>query len=121
MEKRKWSAYRIFKTISFVLAFAAIVWFIIAFMVKPVVSVLGKAFFQNGTFSYGNIKQVLSSKAIQQVIVNTLVMAALTVVAVNIVGLFQILVTEYFDIKGACIIRFIFFVPLILTSISLLV
>jgi len=118
-EKRKWSTYRTLKTIGLVLAFAAIAWFVVAFMVYPLVSVLKKAFFAGGNFSYQNVAKVLSSKSIQQTIVNTLVMSALTVVTVNVVGLFQILVTEYFDIKGARIVKYIFFVPLILTSISL--
>lgn len=118
-EKGRWSSYRIIKTISFSLAFVAMCWFIVAFMVKPLASVLEKAFLSSGSFTFGNIRKVLSSKSIQQTIWNTLFMSALTVVAVNIVGLFQVLVTEFFDVKGAKVVRFIFFVPLILTSISL--
>ena len=117
--KQRWSAYKIIKTASAVLAFAAIAWFVIAFMIIPVVKILQKAFFATGSFSISNITKVLSSKSIQKTIWNTLIMSLLTVISVNIVGLFQVLVTEYFDIKGAVIMRFIFFVPLILTSISL--
>ena len=107
------------KTASAIFAFLAIAWFVIAFMIVPVVKILQKAFFASGSFSISNITKVLSSKSIQQTIWNTLIMSLLTVVSVNIVGLFQVLVTEFFDIKGATVMRFIFFVPLILTSISL--
>ena len=117
--KRKWSVYRIIKTAAAVFAFAAIAWFVIAFMIVPVVKILQKAFFASGTFSTDNIVKVLSSKSIQTTIRNTLIMSLMTVVSVNIVGLFQVLVTEFFDIRGARFMRFVFFVPLILTSISL--
>lgn len=118
-EKRRWSAYRVLKTSAFVLAFVVICWFVVAFMVNPLISVFRKAFFAKGQFSFENISKVLSSQSIQKTIWNTLLMSALTVVAVNIVGLFQILVTEFFDIKGSTFARFCFFVPLVLTSISL--
>ncbi len=117
--KRKWSVYRIVKTASAVLAFAAVAWFVIAFMILPVVKIFQKSFFASGSFSTGNIVKVLSSKSIRQTLLNTLVMSVLTVLSVNIVGLFQILVTEFFDVKGAAVMRFVFFVPLVLTSISL--
>lgn len=117
--KRRWSAYRTVKTASGVLAFAAIAWFVTAFMIIPVVRIFEKAFFADGSFSAANIVKVLSSRSIQQTIINTLVMSLLTVLSVNVVGLFQILVTEFFDIHGARFMRFVFFVPLILTSISL--
>lgn len=118
-EKRQISAYRVLKTASAVLAFAAIVWFVVAFMVFPLISIFKKAFFANGSFSWDNIIKVLGSTSIQKTIWNTLLMSVLTVVLVNIVGIFQILVTEYFDIKGASFVRYMFFVPLVLTSISL--
>lgn len=118
-EKRNWSAHKILKTVGAALAFLAIAWFVIAFMIAPLAGVFKKAFFADGSFSWKNIQQVLSSKSIQQTIVNTLVMAGLTVLSVNVVGIFQILVTEYFDIKGARFAKMCFFVPLVLTSISL--
>lgn len=118
-EKRNWSTYRILKTGIFSLGLLVIIWFVFSFLITPVFGVLSKAFFLNGSFSFENISAVLSSKAIQKVIQNTLVMGIATVAMVNVLGLFQILVTEYFDIKGSNIVRFIFFVPLILTSISL--
>lgn len=118
-EKNRWSLYRILKTTGVILAFVVIIWFVVAFMVHPLVSILQKAFFADGSFSLKNVQQVLKSRSIQQTITNTLVMSALTVVSVNVVGIFQVLVTEYYDIKGARFAKMMFFVPLILTSISL--
>lgn len=117
--RQKKSAYRWIKTIGMLLAICVIVWFVVAFMVYPLVGVLKKAFFADGTFCVQNIQKVLSSKSIQETITNTLVMSLLTVVTVNIVGIFQVLVTEYFDIRGAKLVKLVFFVPLILTSVSL--
>lgn len=119
-EKRTWTLYRIIKASGTAAAAIAIIWFVVAFMVYPLVSTFGKAFFANGSLSYENIRRVLSSSSIQQIIINTLTMSALTVVSVNVVGIFQILVTEYFDIRGARFAKLCFFVPLILTSISLI-
>lgn len=118
-QKKNCSAYRIFKTTGIILAFVVVIWFVAAFMVHPLVSIFRKAFFSSGSFSLKNVQQVLGSKSIQQTIINTLLMSALTVLSVNFVGILQILVTEYFDIKGSHIAKMLFFVPLILTSISL--
>lgn len=117
--ERKWSVYKMLKTAAAIIAFIAIAWFVIAFMIIPVVKILQKAFFASGSFSTDNIVKVLSAKSIQKTIWNTLIISLLTVLSVNVVGLFQVLVTEFFDIKGAAFMRFVFFVPLILTSISL--
>ncbi len=117
--KRKRSAYKILKTAAGIFAFAAVAWFVAAFMIVPVVKILQKAFFASGTLSTDNIVKVLSSRSIQTTIRNTLVISLLTVLSVNVVGLFQVLVTEFFEIRGARFMRFVFFVPLILTSISL--
>ena len=117
--KQSRSAYKTIKTAAAILAFAAIAWFVIAFMIVPVVKILQKAFFPDGGFSVNNIVKVLSSKSIKQTIWNTLFISVLTVLSVNLVGIFQILVTEFFEIKGAGFMRFVFLVPLILTSISL--
>ena len=117
--KQSWSVYRIIKTAAATLAFAAIAWFVLAFMIVPVIKIFQKAFFPDGGFSINNIIKVLSSKSIKQTIWNTLFISVMTVISVNMVGIFQILVTEFFDIKGAGFMRFVFLVPLILTSISL--
>ena len=83
--KHKWSFYKILKTASAVLAFIAIAWFVIAFMIVPVVKILQKAFFASGSFSTANITKVLSSRSIQKTIWNTLIMSLLTVLSVNVV------------------------------------
>ncbi len=118
MRDRK-STYKMLKTGAAVLAFLAIAWFVAAFMIVPVYRIFQKAFFPGGSFSFDNISKVLSSGSIRQTIYNTLMISVLTVLSVNLVGLFQVLVTEFFAIRGAAALRFIFFVPLILTSISL--
>ncbi len=119
-KSNNWSAYRIFKTAAAVLAVLAILWFVAAFMIKPLADVFRKAFFAGGSFSFENIRKVFQSDSIRKTIFNTLLMSVLTVICVNIVGIFQILVSEYFDIKGAKIAKLLFFVPLVLTSTALI-
>ncbi|WP_273321989.1 ABC transporter permease [Vallitalea guaymasensis] len=116
---RNWSRYRIIKTVLTVVVFIGIAWFIIALMYIPVMNVFKEAFFTNGRFDFNTIKKLFASKTVRNTLQNTFVVGILTIVTVNIVGIFQIAVTEYFSIKFSKFIRLIYFVPLILGGISL--
>lgn len=99
--------------------FAVIGWFIVAFVLYPVVSVMREIFFRDGSFSFDTIAKLAKSRRVQTSLKNTYIMALCTIVTVSVVGFFQIMVTEYFDVKGSKILDAIFHTPLIYGGISL--
>lgn len=114
MSKKRW----IVTIASFVL-FTIIGWFIFAFIVAPVIGVIYEIFFSEGTFSIEVVKTLLRSNRVLDSLKNTYVMTFWTLLLVNIVGIFQIMVTEYFDIKGTKLLNLAFMTPLVYGGISL--
>lgn len=102
-----------------IVLFVLIGWFLFSFIIVPVFSVLRTAFFPNGSFSAEAFQKLFSSPRIEKSLINTYVMTFCSIITVTIVGIFQILVTEYFDIKGSKIMELAFMTPLIYGGISL--
>lgn len=101
------------------LLFTVLFWVIITFIYTPVISLFQKIFFDSGTFSFEVIRVLTASKRVMQGLTNSFIMAVLTIILVNIVGIFQVAVTEFFDIKFAKILRLAFFTPLLYSSVAL--
>lgn len=99
--------------------FLIIGWFIASFILLPVMGVFREIFFADGSFSIDVVKKLTASKRVVSSLKNTYLMAVCTVITVSIIGIFQILVTEYFDIKGSKILSAVFHTPLIYGGISL--
>lgn len=96
-----------------------VAWFIISFILLPTVTILKETFIQDGSLSLGVVRKLAASDRVKKALVNSFVMAFLTVLTVNIVGIFQVAVTEFFEIKFAKALRLAFFTPLIYSSIAL--
>lgn len=113
------SSKKLVQRILYIVLFAVIGWFILAFIISPVVGVIGEIFFKEGRFSFEVIEKLAGSGRVKGSLKNTYLMAACTIVTVTIVGIFQIMVTEYFKIKGSKILDAIFHTPLLYGGISL--
>lgn len=99
--------------------FTFIAWFLFSFMIVPVISVLKTTFFLDGRFSFEAIGRLAESVRVRKSLFNTFTMAFCSVITVSIVGVFQILVTEYFKIRGAKFMEIAFMTPLMYGGISL--
>ncbi len=110
---------KLFQRILYTALFIVIGWFILAFIIMPVVGVLKEIFFADGKFGVEVIRKLAGSGRVVTSLKNTYVMAACTVVTVTVIGIFQILVTEYLDIKGAGFLDAAFHTPLLYGGISL--
>lgn len=99
--------------------FTFIAWFLFSFMIVPVISVLKTTFFVGGRFSFEAIGRLAESARVRKSLFNTFTMAFCSVITVSIVGVFQILVTEYFKIRGAKLMEAAFMTPLMYGGISL--
>lgn len=105
--------------IAALLLFSVIGWFILSFIVVPVIGVIYEIFFSEGSFSNEAILKLVKSKRVVASLKNTYVMAICTIVLVNLIGIFQIMVTEYFDVKGTKLLNVAFMTPLVYGGISL--
>lgn len=113
------SSKKILQKVLYTALFVIIGWFILSFIIFPVISVFREVFFADGSFSFETIEKLTRSKRVQSSLKNTYAMAFCTIITVSVVGIFQIMVTEYFDIKGSKILDVLFHTPLIYGGISL--
>ncbi len=83
----------------------AVIWFAVAFMIYPLWGVLVQTFYVNGQFSWRAFGKIMTSQRALKSIENSFVLAVVLTFTVNFVGTFLVLITEYFDLKGAKILR----------------
>ena len=81
-----------------------LVWFIGTFLILPNISLLTETFFPKGEFSGRAVEKLLSSDRAMKSLANSFILAVVLSVTVNAVGIFIVLVTQYFDIRGARIL-----------------
>ena len=105
--------------IVYIFMFVIIGWFILSFIITPVISVIREVFIVDGNFSFKTFEKLVNSNRIKGALSNTFKMAICTVLTVSLVGIFQIMLTEYFDIKGSRFLEFAYFTPLLYGGISL--
>ncbi|WP_223275451.1 ABC transporter permease [Paenibacillus elgii] len=106
------------KIIGIIIA-ALLVWFIVAFLVYPNLNLLIATFFSDGSFSVKPFQKLLHSTRALKSLLNSFVLAVSLVVTVNVVGIFLVLVTEYYEIKGAKLLRLGYMTTLIYSGIVL--
>lgn len=93
------------------------IWIAVAFLIFPVFSILKDTFITDGSFSFETISRVFASNRAITAIKNSILLAIVLTVTVNIVGIFIVFVTEYFEIKGSNILRIIFMSTLVFSGL----
>jgi iron(III) transport system permease protein len=83
---------------------AVLTWFIAAFLVWPNVNVLIATFFPDGSFSGRAAEKLFSSQRAMNPLGNSFMLAVALSITVNVVGVFIVLVTHYFKIRGSRIL-----------------
>ncbi|CAM4419717.1 ABC transporter permease [Paenibacillus alkaliterrae] len=99
--------------------YGLIVWFIVAFLIYPNVNIYYEIFFKDGKFSLDAAEKLLSSERAMRSLYNSFILAVSLVFTVNIIGVVLVLISEYFDIKGAKILRLGYFTTLIYSGVVL--
>ncbi|SDS49097.1 iron(III) transport system permease protein [Pseudarthrobacter equi] len=79
-------------------------WFIAAFLVWPNINVLIATFFPDGSFSGRAAEKLFSSQRAMTALGNSFLLAVALSITVNAVGIFVVLVTYYFRIRGSRIL-----------------
>ncbi|GAB4095980.1 ABC transporter permease subunit [Brachybacterium horti] len=80
-------------------------WFVVALLVWPNANLLLQTFAPEGTPTLRAVEKLASSERAMTSLAHSFLLAAVLSVTVNVVGVFIVLVTRYYDITGA---RFLF-------------
>jgi len=97
---------------------AAVLWLAICFIYHPIWSVLKFAFAPEGTVSLAALGELSGSRRVRSAIFNTLLVTGLSVLTVNVVGIFQVAVLEYLKVPGRGFLRLAYSTPLVFTSVA---
>ncbi|MFI6779839.1 ABC transporter permease [Micromonospora sp. NPDC050276] len=90
-----------FRSPLMIIAGVGLLWFIVAFLIYPNLVTLQQIFFPDGTFSVRAFEKLWASQRAIDSLRNSFVLAFVLSVTVNVVGVFVVLVTRYFAIRGA--------------------
>ena len=96
-----------------------LVWFLVTFIIYPNFDLVVNVFVKDGHFSINAIERVLKSQRALQSIMNSFKLAFSLIITVNVVGVLCVLFTEYFDIKGAKILKLGYMTSLIYGGVVL--
>lgn len=102
------------------LIFIFLIWYILTNLVIPNLNVIYTTFVSpEGDLTLSAFSRLLSSPRAVRSMRNSVILAFSLAVTVNIVGIFIVLVTEYFDIKGTKILRLGYMTTLIYGGVVL--
>ena len=102
-----------------IVIFAFFAWFIFAFLIFPNLNTIVSVFFQDGQFTTVSFDKLIHSAKAMKSLRNSLILAPALSITVGFVGISLVLITEYFDIKGAKILRLGYMTTLIYGGIIL--
>ena len=101
------------------LMYGIIIWFVVAFLIYPNLNILKMIFFRNGSFKLDSLKRLFSSARAVRSLKNSFILATTLLFTVNIISIFLVLVVDYFDIKGAKILKLGYMTTLIYGGVVL--
>ena len=87
------------------LIFLGLLWFIVFFLVFPNVSTIITVFWQDGAFTFRAFDRIFSSDRAVRSLRNSFLLAPVLSVTVGFVGVSLVLITDYFKIAGAKILK----------------
>lgn len=96
-----------------------LIWFLVTFIIYPNFDLVVNVFVKGGEFSLDAVHRVLKSQRALQSIMNSFKLAFSLIITVNVVGILCVLFTEYFDIKGAKILKLGYMTSLIYGGVVL--
>ncbi|WP_417584246.1 ABC transporter permease [Pelagibacterium sp.] len=100
------------------LGLLVIAWLVVAFLYYPITYVLIEAFFTDGQLSSSAAERLAGSSRVTRSLWNTAIVAIVTVITVNIVGIFQVAVLEFFKVRFAPLLLVAFSTPLVFSSVA---
>lgn len=96
-----------------------IIWFSFTFIIYPLFTVVLESFTENGSFSLSAFDKILRSERALVSIRNSVLTAIFITFSTTIIGVLQVLIVDYFDIKGANLLRIAYMSPLVFGGLIL--
>jgi iron(III) transport system permease protein len=87
------------------LIYLLLAWFVVACLILPNLNLLKLIFFPEGSFSVAPFRRLFRSAKAMKSLRNSFILGPTLSLTVGFVGVSLVLITEYFDIKGAKILR----------------
>ena len=85
--------------------YAALIWFIVFFLLIPNINTIISVFWQDGAFTMRAPERLFGSDRAVRSLRNSFILAPILSVTVGFVGVSLVLITEYFKVYGAKILR----------------
>jgi iron(III) transport system permease protein len=101
------------------IAFLFFAWFVFGFLIAPNLNVLYQTFWENGRFSVEVFLKLFHSQKAMNSLKNSFILAISMAITVNLVGIILVLLTEYFDIRGANLLRLGYMTTLVYSGVVL--
>lgn len=117
--KEKFHDYRFRRNLGFVLFGFLMTWLIFTFLLFPNLSLLKITMFPDGQFDLKPVMQIMRSERVIKALGNSFLLAVCLTVTVNVLGIFEILVLDYFEIKGTGWLNIAYHSPLICNGMVL--
>ena len=102
-----------------IFAFVFFLWFIVACLIYPNINTIWSVFVQDGHFTLEPLQKLLGSAKAMRSLKNSFILAPTLSITVGVIGVSLVLITEYFDVKGAKILRLGYMTTLIYGGIIL--
>jgi len=87
------------------LTYLALLWFVVVILIIPNINTILFVFRQDGAFTTRAFVRIFSSTRAVNSLRNSFILAPILSVTVGVIGVSLVLITEYFDVKGAKILR----------------
>lgn len=94
-------------------------WFVLACLILPNINTIFAVFVQDGKVTLEPLRKLTSSARAMKSLRNSFILAPSLSITVGVIGISLVLLTEYFDIKGAKILRLGYMTTLIYGGIIL--
>lgn len=101
------------------LIYTFFIWYIIAFLIYPNIQTIVNVFYQDGQFTFRAFEKLFGSAKAMRSLRNSLILAPCLSLSVGVIGISLVLITEYFDVKGASILRLGYMTTLIYGGVIL--
>lgn len=96
-----------------------ILWISVAFIINPIIGIIVESFVEDGQFTLSAVEKILNSERSLVAIRNSFITGIVIMFTTTIVGVTQVLITDYFDIKGSRLLRIVYMSPLVFGGLIL--
>lgn len=94
-------------------------WFIAAFLIYPNINIVHRTFFPDGEFSFRAFERIFTSARAVKGLKNSFLLAFTIMLTSNVLGIFVVLVTEYFEVAGSKFLRIVYKIPMVFGGVVL--